>query len=153
MSSRLFQEVRERRGLVYSIYSYASPYSDSGVFGVYAGTGPEQVEELVPVVCDEICRVAEDASDEEVARARAQLKASLLMSLESTMARCEQLGQQMLIHGRPIGVPELLSKVDAVDAPTVRRVAAVLRTRPPVVTALGPLAGLESYDRIAARLA
>jgi predicted Zn-dependent peptidase len=153
MSSRLFQEVRERRGLVYSIYSYASPYSDSGVFGVYAGTGPEQVEELVPVVCDEICRVAVDASDEEVARARAQLKASLLMSLESTMARCEQLGQQMLIHGRPIGVPELLSKVDAVDAATVRRVAAALRTRPPVVTALGPLAGLESYDRIAARLA
>ena len=153
MSSRLFQEIREKRGLVYSIYSFASPFRDAGLFGIYAGTGADQVTELVPVVCDEICRVALDATDEEVLRARAQLKASLLMGLESTMARCEQLGQQMLVHGRPLPLPELLAKLEAVDTAAIRRAAANLRRQKPVLTALGPLASLEAYDRIAARLA
>ena len=153
MSSRLFQEIREKRGLVYSIYSFASPFRDAGLFGIYAGTGADQVAELVPVVCDEICRVALDATDEEVLRARAQLKASLLMGLESTMARCEQLGQQMLVHGRPLPLPELLAKLEAVDTAAIRRAAGNLRRQKPVLTALGPLASLESYDKIAARLA
>src|SRR3546814_3697891 len=97
MSSRLFQEVREKRGLVYTIHTFNSFYVDGGVFGVYAGTGGDDVRELMPVLCDEIVKVAEEASEAEVVRARAQLKASLLMGLESTMARAEQLGQQMLI--------------------------------------------------------
>ncbi|HYC05301.1 MAG TPA: pitrilysin family protein [Azospirillaceae bacterium] len=153
MSSRLFQEVREKRGLVYSVYSFANPFRDGGIFAVYAGTGPDQAGELVPVVCDEIARTSHDVTEEEVARARAQLKASLLMSLESTMSRCEQLGQQMLVHGRPMTTAEIIAKVDAVDLDAVRRCALRLRERPPVVAALGPLADLESYDRIAARLA
>ena len=93
MSSRLFQEVREKRGLVYSIYTFTGGYHDGGLFGVYAGTGEDEVAELVPVVCDEIAKVGADVTEDEVARARAQLKAGTLMALESTMSRCEQLGQ------------------------------------------------------------
>jgi len=153
MSSRLFQEVREERGLVYSIYSFANPFRDAGVFAIYAGTGADEAGELIPVVCDEVCRVAEDVTEEEVARARAQMKASLLMSLESTMARCEQLGQHMLVHGRPLDTAEVIARINAVDVEAVRRCARRLRARPPVVAALGPVKGLEDYDRIAARLA
>ncbi|HYD29838.1 MAG TPA: pitrilysin family protein [Azospirillaceae bacterium] len=153
MSSRLFQEVREKRGLVYSIYTFAAGYHDGGTFGIYAGTGPEQVNELVPIVCDEIVRVADDVTEEEVARARAQLRAGTLMALESSMSRCEQLGQHILTFNRPIPVEEVVAKIQAVDLDTVRRLARRLRSSRPTLAAIGPLARLEDYDRIAARLA
>ena len=84
MSSRLFQEVREKRGLAYSVHTFSGAYEDNGLFGIYAGTDPEKIGELVPVMCDELCKVADDVTDEEVRRARAQLKAGMLMALEST---------------------------------------------------------------------
>ncbi len=152
MSSRLFQEVREKRGLVYSIYSFAGTYLDGGLFGVYAGSSPEQAKELVPLLCHEICRVVHDVTEDELARAKAQLKAGSLMALESTMARCEHLGQQLLVFGRAIPAAEVVRKINAVDLETVRRLAAQLRRERPTVVALGPLDHLESYDRIAARL-
>lgn len=153
MSSRLFQEIREKRGLVYSIYSFSSFYVDGGIFGIYAGTGEEDVTELLPVLCDEIVKVAEDATEEEVSRARAQMKASLLMGLESTMARAEQVAQQMLIYGHPQGLEEIVAKLDAVDVEAVRRVARRLRNGPPTIAALGPTGRLESHDSIRSRLA
>ena len=153
MSSRLFQEIREERGLVYSIFSFNSAFADSGIFGVYAGTGEEDVEELVPVLCDEIGRVAvETAPDEEVERARAQVKAAMLMARESTGARCDQLGQQLLIHGRAIPVEEQVAKLEAVTPEVVRRAAARIFEARPTVAALGPLGRLEPYEAIAARL-
>ena len=152
MSSRLFQEVRERRGLVYTIHSFASSFADCGVFGVYAGTGAAEVMELVPVVCHELKRAAIDASEEEIARARAQLKVSTLMALESTSARCDQLAQQMLVFGRPIPISEVIAKIDAVDQSAVARVAARLVATQPTIAALGPLGGLEPYQAILARL-
>jgi predicted Zn-dependent peptidase len=153
MSSRLFQEVREKRGLVYSIYTFTGGYHDGGLFGVYAGTGEDEVAELVPVVCDEIAKVGADVTEDEVARARAQLKAGTLMALESTMSRCEQLGQQMLIYDRPVPVEEIVAKIDGVDRDAVVKAASRLRASRPTVAALGPIAKLESYDRIAERLA
>ena len=84
MSSRLFQEIREKRGLAYSIYSFSHSYSDGGLFGVYAGSGEAEVAELMPVLCDEIVKLSEGLEHVELARARAQLKAGLLMSLEGT---------------------------------------------------------------------
>lgn len=153
MSSRLFQEVREKRGLVYSIYTFTGGYHDGGLFGVYAGTGEDEVAELVPVVCDEIAKVGADVTEDEVARARAQLKAGTLMALESTMSRCEQLGQQILIYDRPIPVEEIVAKIDGVDRDAVVKAATRLRASRPTVAALGPIAKLESYDRIAERLA
>jgi predicted Zn-dependent peptidase len=152
MSSRLFQEIRERRGLAYSVSTFSSAYEDGGLFGVYAGTGPEQAGELVPVVCDEVCRVADDADEEEIRRARNQLKASILMSLESTMSRCEQIGQQYLVFGRHLPPEEVVARIDEVDVSAVRRAARRLRANRPTVAALGPLGELEDYDRIAARL-
>src|SRR5262249_51228679 len=99
MSSRLFQEIREKRGLVYAIHSFVHGYRDSGLFGIYAGTGEGEAAELVPVLCDEIVRLADGFRAVELNRAKAQMKAGLLMSLESTSARCEQLAQHLLIHG------------------------------------------------------
>ena len=84
MSSRLFQEIREKRGLAYAIYSFLSCYKDCGIFGVYAGTGAEEAHGLLSLVLDEIEKVQDDITEEELDRARAQLKASILMSLEST---------------------------------------------------------------------
>lgn len=153
MSSRLFQEVREKRGLVYSIYSFTGGYRDGGLFGIYAGTGEDEVAELIPVVCDEVARVADSVTEDEVARARAQLKASTLMAMESTMSRCEQLGQHLLTYGRPVPVEETVAKIAGVDREAVVRAARRLRQGRPTVAALGPTGGLESYDRIAARLA
>ena len=153
MSSRLFQEVREKRGLVYSIYSFVAAYSDGGIFGVYAGTGGEQVAELVPLVGGELRRLAEDASEAEVARARAQLKASILMGRESTSGRCEQLAQQLLIYGRPLTVEEIVARVEAIDAPAVRDMAAQLAGGTPTLASLGPLGGAEPFQALARSLA
>ncbi|MHA1600317.1 MAG: M16 family metallopeptidase [Alphaproteobacteria bacterium] len=151
MSSRLFQEVREKRGLVYSIYSFVSAYRDGGIFGVYAGTGEKEVGELIPVVCDELSKLAKDATDEEVVRARAQLKASILMSLESTNARCEQLAQQILIFGRPLPVAEVVGKIEAVGETDVRRLAERFVAGRPTLASLGPIGKVEAFDQVAAR--
>ena len=151
MSSRLFQEVREKRGLVYSVYSFVSAYRDGGLFGIYAGTGEKEVGELIPVICDELGKLAADATEEEVIRARAQLKASILMSLESTNARCEQLAQQILIYGRPLTVDEVVRKIEAVDADQVRRLAGRLAAGRPTLSSLGPIRRVEAFDRLAAR--
>jgi predicted Zn-dependent peptidase len=153
MSSRLFQEIREKRGLVYSIYTFTSAFADGGIFGVYAGTGEAEAAELVPVLCDELARVGADASAQEVDRARAQLKASLLMGLESTSARAEQTAHQIIAHRRPITAEEIVDKLEAVDEAAVRRAARRLLASPPTLAALGPLDGLQSYDWIRARLA
>ena len=154
MSSRLFQEVREKRGLCYSIFCFASSYKECGAFTIYAGTGADQVGELVPVICDEMLRLGGDASAEEVDRARAQLKAGTLMSLESSASRAEQLARQTLVFGRQIPVEELIERIDAVDVAAVRRVAGrIAGAENLAVAALGPIGGLASRDEIAARFA
>jgi predicted Zn-dependent peptidase len=152
MSSRLFQEIREKRGLVYAIYSFTHAYSDGGLFGVYAGTGEDEVEELIPVLCEEIRKLADGLAPAELERARAQLKAGLLMSLESTTARCEQQAAHMLVFGRPLDLGEMVARIDAVNAEAVRRVAVRLRAAPPTLAALGPISRIEPYGRLAGRL-
>ena len=152
MSSRLFQEVRERRGLAYSVFTFSSCYADGGIFGVYAGAGEADLAELVPVMADEMTKVCAAVSEEEVARARAQLKAGLLMSLESTQARAERLARHMVLFGRPLPVAETIERVDAIDREAVCRTARrLLQGCRPTVAALGPIDRLESHDAIAAR--
>lgn len=154
MSSRLFQEIRERRGLAYSVFSFASSYVDGGVFGVYCGTGPDKLAELAPVIAGELHKVCEHVTAEEVARSRAQVKSSLLMSLESSSSRCERLGRQMLIFGRAISIEEMVVKIDAITPQDIVRVAErIFAHSRPSLAALGPIAGLESYERIAERFA
>jgi predicted Zn-dependent peptidase len=152
MSSRLFQEIREKRGLVYSIHSFAHGYRDGGLFGIYAGTGEDEAAELVPALCDEVMKLQDGLTAIELSRAKAQMKAGLLMSLESTSARCEQLAQHLLIYGTPFDPPEVVRRIEAVDDAAIRRVAARWRSAPPTVAALGPLSRLEEYDKLQARL-
>ncbi len=154
MSSRLFQEVREKRGLAYSVYSFATAYTDGGLFGIYAGTGRDEAAELVNVVAGETARLARDAGDREVARARAQLKAGLLMSLESSANRCEQLARQTLIFGRVLPTEELIAKVEAVDVAAARAaLERVLTAGAVTLAAYGPVERVDPYDRIAAKFA
>lgn len=153
MSSRLFQEVREKRGLAYSVFSFATSYADSGLFGIYAGSGETHVGELMPVICDEVVKIATAINDDELDRARAQIKASLLMLLESPSSRCEQIARHMMIYGRPLPPEEIIERIEAVDGDAVTAAARrLIEDGRPTITALGPISGLESYDTIAARL-
>ena len=111
MSSRLFQEVREHRGLCYSVYALHWGFSDSGVFGVHAATGADDIAELVPVVLDELRKVADHVDRSEIERARAQFRAGLLMAHESPAARASQIARQMLLFGRPIPNEELMERL------------------------------------------
>jgi predicted Zn-dependent peptidase len=147
MSSRLFQEVRENRGLCYSVSSFTAAYADTGLLGIYAGTGAKDLPELMPVVAEETAKLVAEASEAEVDRARAQLKASLLMSLESCSAVCEALARQLLCFGRRIPTHEIVSRLDAVDAAAVRRVGRrLLAGQPASVVALGPVRKLPRID-------
>jgi predicted Zn-dependent peptidase len=124
MSSRLFQEVREKRGLCYSVYSSAWGLGDTGLMSIHASTGPESLEELIKVVRREIARaVSEKPDDREIQRAKAQLKTGLLMSLESPGSRAEQMARQLLAFDRLLSAEELIEKVDAVTADAVRTTA------------------------------
>ncbi len=152
MSSRLFQEVREKRGLCYSIYAFHWSFADTGIFGVHAATGAGDIAELMPVVIGELERAAHDISEAELARARAQLRAGLLMTLESPAARAGQLARQILIFGRVIPVDELVEKIDAISVQDVRNLAgAIISGSRPSLAAVGPLDGLISQDKLAER--
>jgi predicted Zn-dependent peptidase len=154
MSSRLFQEVREERGLCYAIYSFHAPYLDTGMFGVYAGTDAADVRELMQVMVDEIATTAETLSEVEVARAKAQMKTGLLMALESSGARAEQLARQMLVYGRPMPLEEMVAKVDAVTVVSARAAGReLLRRSRPALSVLGRGNGLERAVTIAESLA
>jgi predicted Zn-dependent peptidase len=153
MSSRLFQEVREKRGLVYAIYSFAAPYLDGGLFGIYAGTGEQEAAELVPVTLEELRKVQREVGEAELARARAQVKASVLMALESTGSRCEQLARQLQVFGRVIPTSETVAKLNAVTLDDIRRAAARLFRGRPTLAALGPAAKVPPLPEIAERLA
>jgi len=153
MSSRLFQEVRENRGLCYTISAFHMPYSDTGLFGLYAGTDEADAPELMRVVIDQIGNATETLNEAEVNRAKAQMKAGLLMALESSEARVAQIARQMLAYGRPITLEELVAKVDAVTVESARAAGRALVARGrPAIAALGPGNGLESTAAIAESL-
>ncbi len=152
MSSRLFQEVRELRGLCYSIYAFHAPYADTGMFGLYAGTDVIDAPELMRVVVDEIVTAADTITEAEIARAKAQMKAGMLMALESSGARAEQLARQIIVHGRPVPMDEIVARIDAVTVESTRDAGRALISRSrPAVAALGP-SGLDSTAAIADRL-
>jgi predicted Zn-dependent peptidase len=152
MSSRLFQEVREKRGLAYTIHSFSQSYRDTGLFGIYAGTGDTLVTELVPVVMDEIAGLADTLKTVEVERAKVQLKAGLLMGLESTASLAEHLGQSLATLKRLRTVEEIVAKIDQVTTQSVAAAARRIFTSPLTSAALGPIGRLESQDRLRARL-
>lgn len=153
MSSRLFQEVREKRGLCYSIYSFMSALTDGGMIGVYTGTDGAQAGQALALAIQELKGVAGGAGVEETDRAKAQLRASLLMSRESTSMRAEQLAQQMLIHGRPTPPEEIRAKVDDVDAAAVAAVAEKALAGRATLALVGPVADAPAVAELEAAMA
>jgi predicted Zn-dependent peptidase len=153
MSSRLFQEIRERRGLCYAIYAFHWSFSDSGIFGIHAATGEEELAELAPVIVDELLRAAEGITDVEVTRARAQMRASLLMSQESPAARAGQIARQLMFKGETIANEELIARLDAIDATRLADLAhRIFVGTTPTVAAIGPLSRLPAQAEIAGLL-
>ncbi|MBY0272562.1 MAG: insulinase family protein [Alphaproteobacteria bacterium] len=138
MSSRLFQEVREKRGLVYTVYSFNTSFRDAGIFGIYAGTGEKQVEELLPTIKNVFETFPHTLEDKEIDRSKAQLKAGILMSLESTSSRCEQLAQQMMIYKHHVPPQEIIEKVNAVTRENLIDVAQRLISKSPTFVSIGP---------------
>ncbi|WP_299772106.1 pitrilysin family protein [uncultured Tateyamaria sp.] len=140
MSSRLFQEVRENRGLCYTIFAQAGAYADTGMTTVYAGTSAEQVADLATITVDEIKRAADDMTVAEVDRARAQMKAGLLMGLESPSNRAERLARLVQIWDRVPALTETVALIDSVTVEDVRAFAEYMATQAPMALALyGPI--------------
>lgn len=149
MSSRLFQEVREKRGLVYSVYSFTAAHSNQGLFGVYAGTEAKELPVLLPVVVDEIKKVCnERISDKEFSRAKMQLKASIKMGLESSSSTAEVLARQNLIYNRSLTVKEVIDKIEAVSLDDIRDVARDIFSSKPTYTLLGGIDKYMEYDEL-----
>ena len=138
MSSRLFQEVREKRGLAYSVYSFSSHYSDMGVFGVYAGCQPENFSEVLKLCRGELEKVASHGiTDEELRRGIGQVRGSTVLSLEDTGSQMTRIGKNELVYGEHLTVEELLARVEAVTVDDVRAVAAEFLDRPLTAAVIG----------------
>ncbi|MBF9060998.1 insulinase family protein [Rhodobacterales bacterium HKCCSP123] len=154
MSSRLFQEIREKRGLCYTIYSQVGSYDDTGMLTIYAGTSAEELPELVTLTLDELKRTTEDLTEAELARARAQMKAGLLMGLESPSARAERLARLVAIWNRVPPLEETVARIDAVTLPGLRDHAGALVASGRAAMALyGPVKGAPDLAQVTARLA
>jgi len=152
MSSRLFQEVREKRGLCYSVYAFHWGFSDTGIFGVHAATGEGDIGRLVPVIVDELHRAADMILPEELDRARAQYHAGLVMSAESPASRASQIARQLLLFGRPIPKDELVDRLSKLTVERLTDLSSRLFSTTPTLAAIGPIGALSSYDRIRATL-
>jgi predicted Zn-dependent peptidase len=139
MSSRLFQEIREKRGLVYSVGSALTHYAGTGSFSVYAGCAKKRVPEVLRLIRDELDRVAADGlTSDEVARGRGQLKGGLVLGLEDTGSRMSRLGKSELSYGEYLPVREVLARLDAVDEDQVRAVATELFSKETCLAVVGP---------------
>ncbi|WP_371156597.1 M16 family metallopeptidase [Jannaschia sp. 2305UL9-9] len=153
MSSRLFQEAREKRGLCYTIFSSVGAYSDTGMLTVYAGTAEEDVTALSNLTMDELKRSADDMTEAEVARARAQMKSGMLMGLESPSSRAERLARVVAIWDRVPPLSEVVARIDAVDAAAVRAHAGQLLSAAPALALYGPVDGAPDAQTLRSRLA
>ncbi|HEY5032868.1 MAG TPA: pitrilysin family protein [Actinomycetes bacterium] len=139
MSSRLFQEVREKRGLAYSVYSYNAQYADTGLFGVYAGCQPDKIDQVLALCRAELEKVVERGiSTDELLRGQGQLRGALVLGLEDTGSRMSRIGKSELVYGDLLGVNEILGRIEAVGLADVREVAAEILASPPTLAVIGP---------------
>jgi predicted Zn-dependent peptidase len=146
MSSRLFQQVRERRGLAYSVYSFSSMYAETGQFGVYAGCQPDRTDEVLGLIRDELDAAAKGGlTVAEIDRGKGQMRGGIVLGLEDCSSRMTRIGKSELVYGDVMGVDELLGHVDAVTADDVADVAAELLGRPRCLTVVGPF-GEHDFD-------
>jgi len=138
MSSRLFQEIREKRGLAYSVYSYHMGYADSGLFTIYAGTAPKQTKEVLDLTMEQLGELSvKGLSEEELFRGKEQLKGSLILSLESTSSRMNRIGKNELMLGRHYTLDELLARIDNVTMEDIQEVTRRILSQPFAVAMVG----------------
>ena len=150
MSSRLFQEVRERRGLCYSVYAFSSGLADSGMFVVHAAGSPEKADDLFGVIRGELARAADDGFDDaEIARVKAQIKMGLLAGLESSGARAEQIARQILVHGRVLTTDEIIEEVERVETADIQSMVARLLGSPVSLATVGPILNVAKFESVA----
>jgi predicted Zn-dependent peptidase len=139
MSSRLFQEVREKRGLAYSVYSYTAQYADTGSLAIYAGCLPKKVDDVLSLCREELDKVAQHGlTDEELARGKGQLRGSLVLGLEDTGSRMSRIAKAELVHGELLSVDAILARIDGVTPDEVQAVAADLLAAPKSLAVIGP---------------
>jgi len=152
MSSRLFQEVREKRGLAYSISAFSTNYSDCGIWGIYGSTDPHSLNELINVSIDELKKMTWDINETEVKIAKAQVKASLLMSMENSGSRAEKLVSNLSIFGRVIPNEEIVAKIEKITVEDIQNCIRSLISSKCTLSAVGQIDQLQSYDVIISRL-
>jgi predicted Zn-dependent peptidase len=152
MSSRLFQEVREKRGLAYSIHAFHWAYAEAGLFGFYAGSAASRAGELMAAALDCLAEATMSLDEVEVARAKAQMKVSTLTALESPGARVQQLARQMFVYGRALTLEEMTARIEAINGEDVRRVGASMLRSPPTLAAIGRVGRVFGAEKIARRL-
>jgi len=152
MSSRLFQDIREKRGLAYSIYAFHSAYRDTGAFGVYAGIDPKKAAELTTVTLDVLSRAAEELTEAEIRRAKAQSKVALLSAQEAAAPRASFMARSLLAYGRVLSREELTGRIDKLSVEDVRAAGRTLLQTPLAVSAVGPLRKLPPIGELASRL-
>lgn len=146
MSSRLFQEVREKRGLAYSVYSYHAQYADAGLFGVYAGCVPRKVHDVLGLCRQQLVDVAaRGISADELERGKGQLRGSLVLGLEDTGARMSRIGKGELLHGEYLSVDAVLARIDAVTLDDVAAVGAKILSQPLTLSVVGPFGGRKEF--------
>ncbi|MBP3546853.1 MAG: insulinase family protein [Alphaproteobacteria bacterium] len=149
MSSRLFKEIREKRGLVYSVYCFPNYYTGSGFTGISAATDREQINEMMPVMIDEIKKMTnEKVSAEELVRAKSQMKAGMLMSLENSSAVAEKLARQLLLFNRYMLVDEMVEYIEAVTADDILKTAQKIFATKPTYTLVGNIDNHISYEEV-----
>lgn len=148
-TSRLFQEIREKRGLAYTTYSFNNAHTRSGLFGIYAGTTNDELKELMPVIIDEIKKICnEKVSEKELSRAKVQLKASMLMGLESSSSSAEIMARQLLIFDRVIPVKEMVSRIENVTLEDIQNTARNIFASTPTYALVGDIKAHPTYDQI-----
>jgi predicted Zn-dependent peptidase len=139
MSSRLFQEVREKRGLAYSVYSFSAQHADTGLWGIYVGCLPAKADEVLAICAEEINRVVDGGlTDAELARGKGQVRGSIVLGLEDPSSRMSRLGKSELVYPRLEPVDEIIARIDAVTHDDIRAVAADVLTRPKALAVVGP---------------
>ncbi len=149
MSSRLFQQVREHRGLCYSVYAFHWGFSDTGIFGIHAATAGENLPELLPVIIEELRKASDRIDQQEIERSRAQIRAQLLMGQESPAARAGQMARQMMLYGRTIPNEEMMERLEGITTQRLTDLAGRLFfDTTPTLSAIGPLDSLAPLDDI-----
>jgi predicted Zn-dependent peptidase len=147
MSSRLFQEVREKRGLAYSVYSFSGQHADTGMWGIYVGCLPAKADEVLAICADEIARVVEGGlSDAELARGKGQVRGSIVLGLEDPSSRMSRLGKSELVYPRLEAVEEVLAAIDSVSHDDIRAIAADILTRPKTLAVVGPFDDASAFQ-------